>query len=297
METFPRSVGRGSVDLPRNNERPNGRKQGADRDMTRRVEGKVALVTGAANGIGRSAALVLAREGAKIAATDLQDEKGASLLRELSAMGCECEYYHHDVTREEDWQSVVAQTRARFGRLDVLVNNAGIGLSSSVVDMAFADWKRQMAVNLDGVFLGVKYSLPLMREGGGGSIINVSSIAGIKASPNLSGYCATKGGVRLFTKSVALECAAARDGVRVNSLHPGITETAIWDTLIGTVEDGSNGGKERGPTLDKLTERAVPLGYKAAPDDIANGVLWLASDESRYVTGTELVIDGGRSIG
>jgi NAD(P)-dependent dehydrogenase (short-subunit alcohol dehydrogenase family) len=270
-----------------------------ERDMTRRVEGKVALVTGAANGIGRSAALMLAREGAKIAATDLQDEKGAALLRELRAMGCECEceYYHHDVTREDDWLSVVAQVRTRFGRLDVLVNNAGIGLSSSVVDMAFADWKRQMAVNLDGVFLGVKYSLPLMREGGGGSIINVSSIAGIKASPNLSGYCATKGGVRLFTKSVALECAAARDGVRVNSLHPGITETAIWDTLIGTVEDGSNGGKERGPTLDKLTERAVPLGYKAAPDDIANGILWLASDESRYVTGTELVIDGGRSIG
>jgi NAD(P)-dependent dehydrogenase (short-subunit alcohol dehydrogenase family) len=265
--------------------------------MTRRVEGKVALVTGAANGIGRSAALVLAREGAKIAATDLQDEKGAGLLGELRAMECECEYYHHDVTCEEDWQSVVAQIRTRFGRLDVLVNNAGIGLSSPVVDMAFADWKRQMAVNLDGVFLGVKHSLPLMREGGSGSIINVSSIAGIKASPNLSGYCASKGGVRLFTKSVALECAAARDGVRVNSLHPGITETAIWDTLIGTVEDGSNGGKARGPTLDKLTERAVPLGYKAAPEDIANGILWLASDESRYVTGTELVIDGGRSIG
>jgi NAD(P)-dependent dehydrogenase (short-subunit alcohol dehydrogenase family) len=103
--------------------------------------------------------------------------------------------------------------------------------------------------------------------------------------------------VRLFTKSVALECAAAKDGVRVNSLHPGITETAIWDTLIGTVEDGTNGGRERGPTLDKLTERAVPLGFKAAPEDIANGILWLASDESRYVTGTELVIDGGRSIG
>lgn len=265
--------------------------------MTRRVEGKVALVTGAANGIGRSAALVLAREGAKIAATDLQDVKDVGLLRELRGMGCDCEYYHHDVTREEDWQSVVAQVRDRFGRLDVLVNNAGIGLSSPVVDMAFADWKRQVAVNLDGVFLGVKYSLPLMRTGGGGSIINVSSIAGIKASPNLSGYCATKGGVRLFTKSVALECAAARDGVRVNSLHPGITETAIWDTLIGTVEDGSNGGKERGPTLDRLTERAVPLGYKAVPEDIANGILWLASDESRYVTGSELVIDGGRSIG
>jgi len=263
--------------------------------MMRRVEGKVALVTGAANGIGRSAALVLAREGAKIVATDLQDDKGEDLLRELRTAGCECAYYHHDVTLEEDWQSVVAQIRTRFGRLDVLVNNAGIGLSGPVVDMAFADWKRQVAVNLDGVFLGVKHSLPLMRQGGGGSIINVSSIAGIKASPNVSGYCATKGGVRLFTKSVALECAAAKDGVRVNSLHPGITETAIWDTLI--VADGSNGGRERGPTLDKLTERAVPLGYKAAPEDIANGILWLASDESRYVTGTELVIDGGRSIG
>src|SRR5207245_2435210 len=126
-----------------------------NRGMTRRVEGKVALVTGAANGIGRSAALLLAREGAKIVATDLQDEKGEDLLCELHAMGCECAYYHHDVTREEDWQSIVAQTRSRFGRLDVLVNNAGIGLSSPVVDMAFADWKRQVAVNLDGVFLGV----------------------------------------------------------------------------------------------------------------------------------------------
>ena len=233
-----------------------------------RLADKSAVVTGAANGIGRSATLVLAREGAKIVATDLQDEKGAGLLRELRAAGCECEYYHHDVTREEDWQSVVAQTRARFGRLDVLVNNAGIGLSG-----------------------------PLMRQGGGGSIINVSSIAGIKASPNVSGYCATKGGVRLFTKSVALECAAAKDGVLVNSLHPGITETAIWDTLIGTAEEGSNSGPPRGATLDKLTERAVPLGFKAMPEDIANGILWLASDESRYVTGTELVIDGGRSIG
>jgi len=265
--------------------------------MTRRVEGKVALVTGAANGIGRSAAVLLAREGARIVATDVQDERGEALLRELSAGGCECEYIHHDVTHEADWQSVVEKVRDRFGRLDVLVNNAGIGLSASVIDMTFADWRRQVAVNLDGVFLGVKYSLPLMRAGGGGSIINVSSIAGIKASPNLSGYCATKGGVRLFTKSVALECAAARDGVRVNSLHPGITETAIWDTLIGTVANGSDGGKERGPTLDKLTERAVPLGYKAAPENIASGILWLASDESRYVTGTELVIDGGRSIG
>lgn len=265
--------------------------------MKRRVEGKVALVTGAANGIGRSAVVVLAREGARIVATDLQDQNGEHLLRELRLAGCEAEYLHHDVTSEEDWQSVIAKTKARFGRLDVLVNNAGIGLSSPVVNMSLADWRRQVAVNLDGVFLGVKTALPLMRAGGGGSIINVSSIAGIKASPNVSGYCATKGGVRLFTKSVALECAAAKDGVRVNSLHPGITETAIWDTLIGTAEEGSNSGGPRGATLDKLTERGVPLGFKAMPEDIANGILWLASDESRYVTGTELVIDGGRSIG
>ena len=263
----------------------------------RRVEGKVALVTGAANGIGRSAVIVLAREGARIVATDLQDENGERLLRELRADGCDAEYFHHDVTLEDHWQSVIAKTKARFGRLDVLVNNAGIGLSSPVVDMSLADWRRQVAVNLDGVFLGVKHALPLMRDGGGGSIINVSSIAGIKASPNVSGYCATKGGVRLFTKAVALECAAAKDGVRVNSLHPGITETAIWDTLIGTAEEGSNSGPPRGAALDKLTARAVPLGFKAAPEDIANGILWLASDESRYVTGTELVIDGGRSIG
>jgi NAD(P)-dependent dehydrogenase (short-subunit alcohol dehydrogenase family) len=265
--------------------------------MKRRVEGKVVLVTGAASGIGRSAALRLAEEGARIVATDLQDEKGEALVLQLRGDGCEAEYYRHDVTQEDDWRSTVAKVRARFGRLDVLVNNAGIGLTSPVVDMSFEDWRRQMSVNLDGVFLGVKHSLPLMREGGGGSIINVSSIAGIKASPNVSGYCATKGGVRLFTKSVALECAAAKDGVRVNSLHPGITETAIWDTLIGTGEDGSNDRPARGPTLDKLTARSVPLGFKAMPDDIANGILWLASDESRYVTGAELVIDGGRSIG
>src|SRR3981081_624403 len=140
-----------------------------DRGMTRRVEGKVAFVTGAANGIGRSAALLLAREGAKVVATDLQDEKGAGLVRELSAMGGEGEYDHHDVTREEDWQSIVAQTRSRFGRLDVLVNNAGIGLSGPVVDMAFADWKRQGGGQLDGGFLGGKHFPPLFGGGGGGS--------------------------------------------------------------------------------------------------------------------------------
>ena len=250
---------------------------------------------GAASGIGRGAALMLAREGATVVATDVQDEKGRSLIDEIMAARGRAEFLLHDVTSEDSWQYVVAGVRTRYRRLDVLVNNAGIGLSSPVVDMSLADWRSQTAVNLDGVFLGTKHALPLMRKSGGGSIINVSSIAGIRASPNVSGYCATKGAVRLFTKSVALECAAAKDGVRVNSLHPGMVETPIWDTLIGTGGDGSN-LRPRGPPLAAITAVAVPLRCAGMVDEIAAGIIWLASDESCYVTGAELVIDGGRSI-
>jgi NAD(P)-dependent dehydrogenase (short-subunit alcohol dehydrogenase family) len=260
-----------------------------------RVEGKVALISGAANGLGRATALRLAAEGARVVATDLQAERGAELVEEIGRAGGRARFIAHDVTDEDDWRRVIADVRTLEGRLDVLVNNAGIGLTSPVVDMSLADWRRQTAVNLDGVFLGVKHGLPLMRESGGGSIVNVSSIAGIKASANASGYCATKGAVRLFSKAVALECAAAKDGVRVNSLHPGIVETAIWDTLIGTGPDGSN-ARPRGPTLAAMTERSVPLGRPGLVEEIAAGVLWLASDEASYVTGTELVIDGARSI-
>lgn len=260
-----------------------------------RVAGKIALITGAANGIGRAAALTLAREGAIVVATDLQAGAGEALVAEIAAAGGKARFLSHDVTDEDHWIRVIADVRAAEGRLDVLVNNAGIGLSGPVTEMSLADWRRQTAVNLDGVFLGVKHGLPLMRDGGGGSIVNVSSIAGLKASPNVSGYCATKGAVRLFTKSVALECAALNDGVRVNSLHPGIVETAIWDTLIGAGPEGSN-ARPRTAALAAFTERAVPLGRPGRPDEVANGILWLASDESSYVSGTELVIDGARSI-
>jgi NAD(P)-dependent dehydrogenase (short-subunit alcohol dehydrogenase family) len=264
--------------------------------MVGRVEGKIACVTGASSGIGRCAALTLAREGAKVVATDIQQELGAELVREIEGGGGEAVFLTHDVTDEGAWISVIAAIRSRFGRLDVLVNNAGIGLSGPVVEMSLDAWKRQMSVNVDGPFLGVKHGLPLMREGGGGSIINVSSIAGIKASPNVSGYCASKGAVRLFTKSVALECALAKDGVRVNSLHPGIVETAIWDTLIGTQPNGSN-QRPRAATLAAFAAQAVPLGRPGRAEEVAAGILWLASDESSYVSGTELVIDGARSIG
>ncbi len=181
--------------------------------------------------------------------------------------------------------------KAKFGRLDILVNNAGIAIAGSVLTMTLADWRRQTAINLDGVFLGVKHALPLMRASGGGSIVNISSLAGLKGSATLAGYCATKGGVRLFTKAVALECGAARDNVRVNSVHPGIIETPIW---LG-IAPGAGAPGANAPDLDAMSEMVVPIGKKGVPEDIAQGVLYLASDESRYVTGSELVIDGGLS--
>jgi NAD(P)-dependent dehydrogenase (short-subunit alcohol dehydrogenase family) len=258
--------------------------------MTGRVAGKVALVTGAASGIGRSCAELLAAEGAKVALTDIQDDKGREVA---AAIGANAIYIPHDVTGEDAWIAVVEQVRAAFGRLDILVNNAGIGIGGPVTEFSLADWRRQQAINVEGVFLGVKHSLPLMRQGGGGSIINVSSIAGLTGAANMTAYCATKGAVRLFTKAAAMECAAARDGVRVNSIHPGIIETPIWDTISSTVADGGNAGPQRTLNLDDITAVTTPLGHKGWPVDIAQGVLFLASDESRYMTGAELVIDGG----
>jgi NAD(P)-dependent dehydrogenase (short-subunit alcohol dehydrogenase family) len=255
------------------------------------IEGKVALITGGASGIGAACAEVLAREGAAVVITDLQADKGAALARQL---GGRARFLRHDVTSEEEWVAVIAEVERGFSRLDILVNNAGIGVGSpSITTMSLADFRRQQAVNVEGVFLGIKHCLPLMRKAGhGGSIINMSSVAGLKGSPILAAYCATKGAVRLLTKAVAMECANAKDGVRVNSVHPGIIETPIWETIVGFGESGANAP----PDLDALSATAVPLGVKGLPRDIADGVLWLASEESRYVTGTELVIDGGLSV-
>jgi len=261
--------------------------------MGGRVEGKVALVTGGASGIGLGCAEKLAAEGAAVVITDLQDGKGEAAAAAIAKAHGQARYLHHDVTDEAAWEAAIADVRSREGRLDILVNNAGIGLGGSVLEMSLADWRRQTAVNLDGVFLGVKHAIPLMRASGdGGSIVNMSSVAGLKGSAILAGYCATKGGVRLFTKSVAMECANAHDGIRVNSVHPGIIETPIWLSIVNPQNPGANAP----PDLDAMSAMAVPLGVKGYPEDIANGVLWLASDESRYVTGAELVIDGGLSV-
>jgi NAD(P)-dependent dehydrogenase (short-subunit alcohol dehydrogenase family) len=261
--------------------------------MGGRVEGKVALVTGGASGIGLGCAEKLAAEGAAVVISDLQDAKGEAAAAAIGQAGGNARYLPHDVADESAWERVIADVKAREGRLDILVNNAGIGIGGSVLEMTLADWRRQTAVNLDGVFLGVKHAIPLMRASGqGGSIVNMSSVAGLKGSAILAGYCATKGGVRLFTKAVAMECANAKDGIRVNSVHPGIIETPIWLSITDTANPGANAP----PDLDALSTMAVPLGVKGYPEDIANGVLWLASDESRYVTGAELVIDGGLSV-
>ncbi|MCZ6460497.1 MAG: glucose 1-dehydrogenase [Gammaproteobacteria bacterium] len=259
--------------------------------MTGRVEDKVALVTGGASGIGRGCAERLAEEGAIVVISDIDDSLGEATANGIRDAGGRAEFLHHDVTDEVAWQSVVETIRTHHGGLHILVNNAGIGIGGSILDLSLADWRRQQAINLDGVFLGVKHCIPLMRDSGTGSIINMSSVAGLKGSANLSAYSATKGGVRLFTKGVALECGQERWPIRVNSVHPGIIDTPIWKKVnLDFLQDGTNI-----VDLDAMAELSVPTGIKGLPLDIANGVLFLASDEASYITGTELVIDGGLS--
>jgi NAD(P)-dependent dehydrogenase (short-subunit alcohol dehydrogenase family) len=244
------------------------------------LDGRAGIVTGAASGIGAATARVLAREGAKLLLTDLDDARGLALAEDIGGI-----YIHHDVTDDATWPD-----EKRFGRLDILVANAGIGIMGPAIDMTLADWRRQMAVNVDGVFLSVKYCIPAMRRAGrGGSIVMLSSIAGLRGSAGLAGYSASKGAVRLFAKSMALECAQAGDGIRVNSVHPGIIATPIWTKLPG----GANVPLDP----DQIAASTVPLGKAGQAEEIANGILFLASDQSSHMTGSELVIDGGITAG
>jgi len=249
------------------------------------LQGKVALVTGAASGIGAATARKLAAEGAAVMLTDVDDAAGEKLAAELSQT-----YLHQDVTDEARWAEVVAETEARLGRLDVLVSNAGIGIICPLEQMSLADWRKQMAINVDGVFLSVKHCVPAMRRAGGGSMILISSVAGLRGSAGLAGYSATKGAVRLFAKSAALEFAA--DGIRVNSVHPGIIATPIWEKLPAHALSGRNA-----PIDPKAAAAGVPLAYPGEASDVADGICFLASDASRYMTGSELVIDGGMMAG
>jgi NAD(P)-dependent dehydrogenase (short-subunit alcohol dehydrogenase family) len=263
--------------------------------MSGQVAGKVALVTGGASGIGAAVAELLAQEGATVVATDVDELRGPEVVAGIAKAGGKAIFLQQDVTSEPRWTEIVAEIGKRYGRLDILVSNAGIGIAvPSITEMTLEDWRRQNAINLDGVFLSVKHGLPLMRKTGGGSIIMMSSLAGLRGAPGLSAYSATKGGVRLFAKSIAMECAAAGDGIRVNSVHPGIIDTPIW----GKIPTGAAGHGQNAPIDPEERARLVtPLARAGQAREIAQGVLYLASDASSYVTGTELVIDGGMNAG
>ncbi|WP_416907687.1 MAG: SDR family NAD(P)-dependent oxidoreductase [Polymorphobacter sp.] len=266
---------------------------------SQRLQGQTAFVTGAASGIGRATAIRLAEEGAAVMVTDIDVEGGKATVAAITGAGGRAEFAEQDVMDEARWAALVEQTVSLFGRLDILVNNAGIGVGGPVTDMTLETWNKLMGINVTGVFLGTKHALPAMRtprtDGpfagrSGGSIINISSVAGLAGAATMSGYCATKGAVRLFTKAVAMECAAARDGVRVNSVHPGIIVTPIWDSIAASdvdLIDGSNA-----LTAEQIG-LASPVGYPGTPEDVAAGIAFLASEDSRYMTGSELVIDGG----
>lgn len=250
-----------------------------------RVAGKVALVTGAGMGLGRAASLLLAREGAKLAVTDIDDEAGQETADLIRNQGGESLFVHHDVSRPEDWGPVMSAIEERFGRLDVLVNNAGIAIARTIEDTTLEEWRRTMAINLDGVFLGCQHAVALMKKSGGGSIINLSSIDGIIGEADLAAYCASKGGVRTLTKAVAVHCAAAGYGIRCNSIHPGYVWTPQTENYL---KDLGRLEEERTKALSRH-----PIGFLGEPDDIAYMVLYLASDESKFVTGSEMVVDGG----
>lgn len=256
-----------------------------------RLNGRVALVTGAASGIGRATAQTLAREGARVIATDLNAAGVETVVQGIRAGGASARSVHQDVTREDTWRQIVDDIRLQEGSLHILVNNAGIAWAGSILEMTLADWRRQQAVNLEGVFLGIRTCVPLIRDSGGGSIINISSVAGLRGSPVLAGYCATKGGVRLLTKGVALESAHSGWNVRVNSVHPGVIDTSIWQT----VSPAAMRLESNAVDPHEIAAAGTPGGKAGHAQDIANGVLFLASDESAYMNGSELVIDMGSS--
>ena len=251
--------------------------------MADRLSGKVVLVTGAGGGLGRSFCRALAAAGAAVVATDRDLEAAAAAADE-----CDGTALALDVTDEAAWLAALATVRDRFGRLDGLVNNAGIAILKSIEDTTLDDWRLTMGVNLDGVFFGCKHGIGLMKATGG-SIVNVSSVSGLIGGHNLAAYNASKGGVRLLTKSVALHCARAGYGIRCNSIHPSFVDTPMVDQMIAGTDD-----PER--ARQRLV-RQVPLGRIAAPDDIAPLVVYLVSDESAFVTGSEMVVDGGVTAG
>ena len=246
-----------------------------------KLDGKVALISGGARGQGAAEARLFAQEGGKVVLADILDEQGQQVEAEINELGGDALYIHLDVTSESDWQNAIQATVDKYGKLDILVNNAAIIIEKAAIeDRTASDWDRVFEVNAKGVFLGTKHAIPEMRKAGGGSIVNISSVAGIGQSLHQEpAYAASKGAVRIFSKVTASQHAA--DGIRCNSVHPGPIDT---DMLAGAMGDEAR-------LQDRLAR--VPMRRMGSVDEIAKGVLYLASDDSSYVTGSELVIDGG----
>lgn len=258
--------------------------------MTGRVAGKKALVTGAAQGLGAAQAALLASEGAQVLLTDINEAGAAAQAEAINAQcGAGTAFaLRHDVTREDDWSAAVEAAAQHLGGLSVLVNNAGVGVRGNIETCTLEEWHRGFAINVDSVFLGCQKALPLLKDNQPGSIVNISSIAGLIASDTMPGYNASKAAVWMLSKSVALYCAKMGWDIRCNSVHPTFIDTPILDGMVAST------GKAKEVIMDKLA-RQIPLKRVGHPSDIANGVLYLASDESRFMTGAELKLDGGIS--
>ncbi len=245
-----------------------------------RLEGKVALISGGASGMGGSEAEVFVREGARVLVGDVLDAEGREAVGKIDATGARARFVRLDVTREADWEAAVAAAESAFGKLDVLVNNAGISGTHDPDTLSTTAWDTLMAVNAKGVFLGMKHALPAMRRAGGGAIVNISSISGFTGQDQIHmGYNASKGAVRIMTKSAAVQFA--RDGIRVNSVHPGFLPPMRTSRMSAD------------PAWREKALRAVPMRREGRVEEVAYAVLFLASDEASYITGTELVVDGG----
>ena len=246
-----------------------------------RLENKVALISGGARGMGAVEARLFAENGARVVIGDILEDEGRRTEAEINEAGGECVFVRLDVTSEESWQDAVAAAVGRFGKLDILVNNAGIYRTHNVLETSGEEWDQVMDINAKGVFLGTKAAIPAMRQNGGGSIVNISSVAGLIGNFMSSAYTASKGAVRLFTKSTAIQYAG--DGIRANSVHPGTIETDMTAPVLADADYRQ----------DRINR--TPLGRLGTAADVAYGVLFLASDEASFMTGSELVIDGGRT--